>query len=210
MTEEANSQPIRIAILAASLAVRVGLRALLEDQGDFEVIADAASLDMLDIGLEEFDLLLVSGNTGLPKLADQDIGVVGMVGGEEDARQVIDSGVPAWGLLTHDCSAEELAIAIRAVSQGMIISAPGLLVYANPGRSGSARLEDQIIEDLTPREMEVLQLLAQGLANKQIAYELEISEHTVKFHISSIYAKLGVTNRTEAVRTGFQQGLIIL
>jgi len=63
---------------------------------------------------------------------------------------------------------------------------------------------------LTPRETEVLQLLAQGLANKQIALALGISEHTIKFHVSSIYAKLGVGNRTEAVRVGARQGLILL
>ena len=69
---------------------------------------------------------------------------------------------------------------------------------------------DELIERLTPRETEILEQLAQGLANKQIALELGISEHTVKFHVSSIYAKLGVTNRMEAVRTGLQLGLITL
>jgi DNA-binding NarL/FixJ family response regulator len=68
----------------------------------------------------------------------------------------------------------------------------------------------ELIEELTARESEVLQLLAQGLANKQIALALGISEHTVKFHISSIYAKLGVTNRTEAVTQGARLGLIVL
>ncbi|HBY93115.1 MAG TPA: helix-turn-helix transcriptional regulator [Chloroflexi bacterium] len=65
-------------------------------------------------------------------------------------------------------------------------------------------------EPLTARETEVLQLLAQGLANKQIAAALQISEHTVKFHVSSIYAKLGVTNRTEAVGLGVRRGLVVL
>jgi DNA-binding CsgD family transcriptional regulator len=73
-----------------------------------------------------------------------------------------------------------------------------------------ARGDEQLIEPLTEREAEVLQLLAQGLANKQIAITLGISEHTVKFHVSGIYAKLGATNRTEAVRLGVRQGLIVL
>lgn len=72
------------------------------------------------------------------------------------------------------------------------------------------RTLDGPIEALTEREQEVLQLLAQGLANKQIAGQLGISAHTVKFHISSIYGKLGATNRTEAVRIGLQIGLILL
>jgi NarL family two-component system response regulator YdfI len=63
---------------------------------------------------------------------------------------------------------------------------------------------------LTEREGQVLQCIAQGLANKQIAVALGISEHTVKFHLSSIYSKLGATNRTEAVRLGTLQGIIVL
>ncbi len=69
---------------------------------------------------------------------------------------------------------------------------------------------DPLLEPLTERESQVLQLLAQGLANKQIAASLGISEHTVKFHISSIYGKLGATSRTEAVRNGVQHGLVFL
>jgi DNA-binding CsgD family transcriptional regulator len=65
-------------------------------------------------------------------------------------------------------------------------------------------------EAVTQREMDVLQCIAQGLANKQIAISLGISEHTVKFHLSSLYAKLGATNRTEAVRIGMQRGLVVL
>jgi DNA-binding NarL/FixJ family response regulator len=71
-------------------------------------------------------------------------------------------------------------------------------------------VEEPLHEPLTARETEVLQLLAQGLANKQIAVALGISEHTVKFHISSIYGKLEVTNRTEAVRAGARRGLVLL
>ena len=63
---------------------------------------------------------------------------------------------------------------------------------------------------MTERELEVLDLLAAGLANKQIAVELGISEHTVKFHVSSIYTKLNATNRTQAVREGLRQGWIVL
>ena len=70
--------------------------------------------------------------------------------------------------------------------------------------------EDGDFEPLTPRESEILQHLAQGLTNKQIAWKLSISEHTVKFHISSIYGKLGATNRTEAVRMGARHGIILL
>ncbi len=69
---------------------------------------------------------------------------------------------------------------------------------------------EQVVDPLTERERQVLQLTAQGLANKQIASSLEISENTVKFHLSSLYAKLGVTSRTEAVRAGARRGWVVL
>lgn len=77
-------------------------------------------------------------------------------------------------------------------------------------RGGEAMGEDSLPEPLTSREKEVLQHMAEGLANKQIALLLTISEHTVKFHLSSLYAKLGVSSRTEAVKRGIELGLISL
>ena len=74
----------------------------------------------------------------------------------------------------------------------------------------SAQPEPAVYEALTPRELEVLELLAEGLSNRAIATALAISEHTVKFHVSSIFGKLGVENRTAAVRRGVRLGLIAL
>ena len=108
----------------------------------------------------------------------------------------------AWGILPTDSSAEELTAAIHALSQGLIVGAPALLF-----ESESEPLERG---PLTERETEVLGLLSKGLANKQIAVSLGISEHTVKFHVSSIYTKLNVTNRTEAVRAGLRGGWVAL
>jgi DNA-binding NarL/FixJ family response regulator len=73
-----------------------------------------------------------------------------------------------------------------------------------------ASVEPDLYEALTPRELEVLEVLAQGLSNRAIAARLAISEHTVKFHVSSIFAKLGAENRTDAVRRGVRLGLIAL
>ena len=100
---------------------------------------------------------------------------------------------------------------MRAVHQGLLVGAPGLLqpLLARPMSSVGAGLEP-LAEPLTSREVEVLQFVAQGLANKQIALALAISEHTVKFHISALYGKLGATNRTEAVRLASRRGLITL
>ena len=107
-----------------------------------------------------------------------------------------------WGILPTDASAEELTAAVHALSQGLIVGTSTLLFES----------ESEPISHgpLTDRESEVLGLLAKGLANKQIAVALGISEHTVKFHVSSIYTKLNVTNRTEAVREGLRGGWIAL
>ena len=92
--------------------------------------------------------------------------------------------------------------AIHALSQGLIVGTPTLLFESENGPLERG--------PLTERETEVIGLLAKGLANKQIAVALGISEHTVKFHVSSIYTKLNVSNRTEAVREGLRGGWIAL
>jgi DNA-binding NarL/FixJ family response regulator len=107
-----------------------------------------------------------------------------------------------WGILPTDASAEELIAAIHALAQGLIVGAPTLLFESENGSMER--------HPLTEREAEVLGLLAKGQANKQIAASLGISEHTVKFHVSSIYTKLSVTNRAEAVREGLRGGWIAL
>jgi DNA-binding NarL/FixJ family response regulator len=115
--------------------------------------------------------------------------------------QALDSSA-AWGLLPQDVSAGELCAAVHALAQGLVVGTRQLLYGSDDARADRG--------PLTAREAEVLELLAKGLANKQIAVELGISEHTVKFHISSIYTKLNATNRTQAVREGLRNGWILL
>ena len=117
----------------------------------------------------------------------------------------------SWGVVSLDTTGSELAAAVRALSEGLLAGSPTLLERAFGERlqhRSGAEAKNDGSDALTAREMEVLQSLAQGLPNKQISLALGISEHTVKFHVSSIYAKLGVTNRTEAVRVGIQRGLV--
>jgi DNA-binding NarL/FixJ family response regulator len=116
----------------------------------------------------------------------------------------------AWGVISLDAASEELTAAVLAVHEGLLVGAPTLLKQALSRHRLEERAEKSLDDPLTARELEVLQALAQGLANKQIALALSISDHTVKFHVSAIYAKLGVTNRTEAVRAGIQRGLVIV
>ncbi|HEY3129368.1 MAG TPA: response regulator transcription factor [Acidobacteriota bacterium] len=106
------------------------------------------------------------------------------------------------GMLQTDASPEQIVQAIKSVASGLMIFDSALV----PKRPD----DDRLAEPLTPRESEVLRLLADGLGNKEIAIRLGISEHTIKFHIRSILGKLGASSRTEAVSRGLRSGLIEL
>jgi len=127
----------------------------------------------------------------------------------DEATRLTD--LPVWGILPLEAGAEELSAAVHALAEGLWTGSPALtrnLLERHP----VALMEgaEEVVDPLTERERQVLQLTAEGLANKQIAAALEISEHTVKFHLSSLYAKLGVTSRTEAVRAGARRGWVVL
>jgi DNA-binding NarL/FixJ family response regulator len=106
------------------------------------------------------------------------------------------------GLLRPEASLDQLIQAIKSTAAGLTVFDSDLI----PSRAG----EDSLIEPLTMRETEVLDLLSDGLGNKEIALRLNISEHTIKFHIRSILGKLGASSRTEAVSRGLRSGLIEL
>ena len=129
----------------------------------------------------------------------------------ESVRGMLYSKAQVWGVLSSNATEEELVAGIVAVGEGLWVGAPSLvesLMRLPKSREGSE--EESFTEPLTAREKEVLEKMAEGLANKQIALSLSISEHTVKFHLSSLYAKLGVASRTEAVKRGIELGLISL
>jgi DNA-binding NarL/FixJ family response regulator len=113
----------------------------------------------------------------------------------------------AQGLLLRDADAERLAAAVTAVAHGLTAFDSALVAALAPVRD-QAPLPAP--ETLTPRELEVLRLLAEGLSNKAIARRLGISEHTVKFHANAILGKLGAQSRTEAVVRATRLGLILL
>jgi DNA-binding NarL/FixJ family response regulator len=189
---------IRVLLDVPSPALRAGLRALLSSDKTIKVVND--SLD----DENEADVVITSASrlsflklevdpvsAGILFLSDDQLNI-------QEMRRLSH----AWGILPTDASAEELTAAVHALSQGLIVGTRTLLFES----------EHEPLErgPLTERELEVLGLLAKGLANKQIAATLSISEHTVKFHVSSIYTKLNVTNRTEAVREGLRGGWIAL
>ncbi len=131
--------------------------------------------------------------------------VVAIVADELDAREALAAGARA--ALPRDVDGDRLAAAIRAAVQGLVVLdgsfATALLRDAPP-------VAQELTENLTPRESEVLQLLSQGLANKLIAQRLGISDHTVKFHVNAILGKFGVQSRGEAMVQAVRLGLVAL
>ena len=196
---------IRVAILAPALALRVGLREVFRGLEDVEVVGDASTPDELP----EVDVLVLSSPDYLSELDEDAPAVLLLTDDQSDVIQLVD--LPVWGVLSLDASPEELSAAVRALGEGLWTGSPALLQELLERQPAFALEEgDPIVDPLTPREREVLQLAAEGLANKQIALSLEISEHTVKFHLSSLYTKLGVTSRTEAIRAGARRGWVVL
>jgi DNA-binding NarL/FixJ family response regulator len=196
---------ISVLIIAPSPALRAGLRALLssDDEIGFSVYADRWDNSIEEIS--EADVIITSASLASflddEAAASSSASILILSNDPLNIREMTRSQF-IWGILPLDASADELLAAIHALSQGLIVGERSLLFASEE--------ETLAIGPLTNRELEVLALLSKGLANKQIAISLGISEHTVKFHVSSIYTKLNVTNRTEAVRTGLRGGWIAL
>jgi DNA-binding NarL/FixJ family response regulator len=190
---------IRVLLNVPSPALRAGLRALLSSDNTIRVVNDSLNEE------SEADVVITSAsyasfaNNGLDPASSA---ATLFLSDDQPNVRAITRSLRVWGVLPTDASAEELTAAVHALSQGLIVGTPTLLFESES--------EPLSHGPLTDRESEVLGLLAKGLANKQIAVSLGISEHTVKFHVSSIYAKLNVTNRTEAVREGLRGGWIAL
>ncbi len=202
----------RIGLVAPVLAVRAGLNILLEAAG-LELVWQAASLAEIEPHLDACEVLVICAS-GVSRdelsqtLQNRDgrLGLLLLVERPQDIVALAGMRLRAWGVLPLEASEMELAAAVRALDAGLIVTTPGLGGISVGRSPGGETVEGP----LTERELEVLQHLAQGLANKQIGLALGISEHTVKFHVASIYDRLGAANRAEAVRLGVQKGLVAL
>ena len=199
--------------------VRDGLVAILSTQPDFQIAGEAASGEMAltlfaevqpDVILLDLEMPGMDGVTVIQQLRQIQpaVKIVVFTAFDTDERILSALQAGAKGYLLKGAPRSELFKAIRVVHQGGSLLQPVVASRLLNQLSGTEVTSAN--EELTPREFEVLELLAQGKPNKEIAAELVISERTVKFHISSILAKLGATNRTEAVTLALQLGLVEL
>ena len=190
-----------------------GLAALLADWPECTIVGQVAGKGDVSSALDSHRPDVVVWDLGwdptdaLERLADLGDGgppVVALLPDEAHATEAWAAG--AIALLFRDTDIERLVAALNAVVRGLATLEPELAAPL-PARG---RAPTPLAEDLTPRELEVLGLLAEGLPNKTIAQRLGISEHTVKFHVNAILGKLGAQSRTEAVTRATRLGLILL
>lgn len=193
---------IRVLIAASSPVARAGLKSLVEDAEDCVVAGSASSGELDELALEL-----------------QPAVILWQISADEDAAAVLQSlkrqntvlltanaaldliRAGAHGVLPLDATADQIEIALRAAAAGLGVFSPEHLDAPSAAHSSST---------LTAREREVLRMIAEGLANKEIAWRLGISDHTVKFHVSALLGKLGAGSRAEAITAGIRRGVIML
>ena len=211
---------IRVLVWAKSAITRAGLEAIVRADPRFEIAEnpgrsadllsamresapDAILLDTSDTSIGR-SLPLVSALPAAPAL----VALVDTIR-RTDILRALQSGARA--VLWRESHPREITAALQAAHDGLTVFSPEILEVLLPASTelaGADHLPPG--EPLTAREIDVLSLLAEGAGNKEIAARLHISEHTVKFHVSSILAKLGAATRTEAVTRGYKEGLILM
>ncbi|MGV3613988.1 MAG: response regulator transcription factor [Fimbriimonas sp.] len=201
---------VRTVVVARYATVRAGLRTMLTDAVGVTVIGEAAgSVDLLPLAALRPDAVVVELDAAdAPAVLDaavaQGLAVVALGDGETGLELLANRDLPGWGYLTRGADGAELAAAVRAATAGLVVMERGLMSFVAPPEATGTD------DSLSAREREVLQLIAEGLPNKQIALRLGISPHTAKFHVAGVLQKLGAASRTEAVSAGLRRGLVTL
>lgn len=206
---------IQLVIADDHLVVRDGLRGMLDSQPDFEVVGEAADGEAAvrqtmklepDVVLMDLRMPVMDGVAAIREIKERKSGVQVLVlttyDSDADILLAIEAG--ATGYLLKDTSREELYRAVRAAARGESVLAPTVAARL----MGQMRAPSE--ERLSERELEVLQLVSEGASNSEIAKRLHISQATVKSHLVHIFGKLGVSDRTAAVTTALQRGILRL
>jgi NarL family two-component system response regulator YdfI len=215
---------IRVQIKASSVVVRAGLESLLQNHASLHIIKeafdDAAASERAATGESaqtdsQPDVILAelesrSDETASEVLAAAANGtpvVLLVPGSATEWADALRQGVKA--VLPSNATGPQIAAATEAAAVGLLVIHPSEIdALFHP--IDVTEPPERLAEALTPREIEVLRLLAEGLANKEVAARLTLSEHTIKFHVASIMGKLGANSRTEAVMLGIRHGLVLI
>jgi NarL family two-component system response regulator YdfI len=223
---------IRVFIIAASPLVRSDLEDLLKARAlktaGIAPNLEGAEAQLLDTNV---DVVLIDANREQTQPSEHD-SLRDLA--QNSVQALIDSGLPSElavvvladrlprpsstaalragvrAVLPRDVSPDQLAGALEAAASGLVVLHPAYVEDALPAPAAASGALAELAEPLTRREREVLQMLASGFGNKEIASRLAISEHTVKFHVTSILGKLSAETRTEAVSLGIRRGLVLL
>jgi two-component system, NarL family, response regulator YdfI len=213
MSKRNGGGAIRIAVMATSAIRRAKLESIVRSHAEFQLAgsfgavasvmssARSAELDVIVIDSDAIHDLLVQPTP------DGAIVLLTEVSHGRSIARLLRSGVRA--ILTRESDPDDVLSAIYAAYDGLVLlSTAAAESLAAVYGDLPLEVEDELSEEITSRETDVLRMLAEGLVNKDVAARLGISEHTVKFHISSILDKLGASTRTEAVTLGIRRGLI--
>lgn len=193
---------IRVFIIAQSIVTQAGLTALLSP--DLEIAGSAIRPASISSAIAASDAtVILIEQDAIADISEVEIPILLLLDDSSAIAEYLQLNVRS--ILPSDVSREQLIEAIKTTSAGLTVLHPDLVdsLLVPTMRSSEPA-------PLTPREIEVLRMLAEGMGNKAIAQHLNLSEHTVKFHISSIFSKLDVSSRTEAVILGAKQGWILL
>ena len=209
MEKSAKINKIRILLVDDHMVIRMGLMTAVSDAADMEVVADvengqeaikAYRKHRPDIVILDLRLHGLSGIETLRALRDEfknaRILVFSSFAKGEEIYQAMKAG--ASGFVMKEMPLERLLVAIRAVHEGEQYIPPEIAV----------RVGERLPAQLSPRELDVLQMLGRGLSNKEIGAQLGVVEGTVKIHITNIFGKLGVTDRTKALLTAIKRGIV--
>jgi DNA-binding NarL/FixJ family response regulator len=209
-----------VVVAAASAVRRGGLEAIVRGNSSLRLVGSSPTLVGLASRIQEMQAAVVIADLPEPDsqfiataamLEQAGTGVVALID-SPDAKwtaRALRSGVRA--ILPRDSAESEIQAAVSAVEGGLVLLDPAVTRdLASQARVTNPEMAPEILEELTSREAEVLKLMAEGFGNKEIGSRLGITDHTVKFHISSILAKLGASSRTEAVTQGIRMGLIVI
>jgi len=207
-----HTDKLRVLVVAEDSLARAGIAALVEGLQECVVVGQTGGDEKLLDELEIYQPDIIVWDLGmdatqplesLAGLHSSDTPVLTLVPAEDIAGKTASLGIS--GILSRQVEGQPLLAAMKAIVEGLTVIDSR---FAETLLTVPESIPEPLEEPLTPRELEVLQLLAQGMANKSIASRLEISEHTVKFHVNSILSKFGAQSRTEAVSLGTRFGLI--